>query len=425
LASALNWWQCAGSWAVKRSAYLEAAAHFTRALELVQAAPADADSHLKELDLQIAFGQVMLALHGFAATETVQVFKKARQLATAIEDISQRCAVYYALWAGSHVRAELAPMREMAEAFMLDVALRPSSPEAGTAHRIAGVTKAFEGRFEEAKVHLQQALDIYDPERDRPLAHRFGQDNAVAAQGNLALVHWALGEVEQARQVSLAGTVSAQQSGHAPTMAYGHAYRCFFKALSDDPAGALCDAEALVALSKKHNMHWWAAAGLFYQGLARWHAGQRQGGESEMRHGLALCREHGLDAPPCHYEMLMADVEFSTAREHQALARLDHLVARIALTGEHWLETEVQRRRAVCFARLQPDEPVLAERALMQALSLAGEQRARTFELRVALALADHQGRANSVIESIYAQFEEPLDLPEWREMHRRLSMPR
>lgn len=426
--SALTWWQHAGNWAVKRSAYREAAAHFSRAISLAEALPVSADMRLRQLDLQIAFGQVMLATHGYGASESTLAFKKARLLAAEIEDISQRCAVYYALWAGSHVRAELVPMREMADAFMLDVAHRPHSPEAGIAHRILGVTRAFEGNFVDAKLHLMRALAIYDPERDRPLAYRFGQDYAVAAQGNLALIQLALGEVEQARLIAQAAVTNGLHSGHAPTVAYGHAYRCFFAALSHDAASALPDAQALVRLSQERNMHWWVAAGLFYRGLTRWHAGETEAGEAEMRHGLALCHQHGLAAPPNHYEMLMADIEGGTQREAQALARLDAVMARIELTGEHWLEAEVHRRRARLLAHLHPRNPTMAENELKKAMLIAGQQKALTFELRAALSLAHLQEastQAHHALHEVYTKFDAPVDLPEWREAAACLSVTR
>jgi hypothetical protein len=79
---------------------------------------------------------------------------------------------------------------------------RPSSPEAGVAHRTYGVTQWFTGNFVEARTHLEHAAAIFDPERDRDLAFRFGQDVGVSAMVYLAIVLWPLGEVDRAREIA-------------------------------------------------------------------------------------------------------------------------------------------------------------------------------------------------------------------------------
>ena len=56
-------------------------------------------------------------------------------------------AADYGLWAGSYIRGELSPMRAHAAAFLSDVEAKPDSPEAGVAHRVAGITHWFAGEY--------------------------------------------------------------------------------------------------------------------------------------------------------------------------------------------------------------------------------------------------------------------------------------
>ena len=90
-------------------------------------------------------------------------------------------------------------MRELVHEFLRYVEGRPELPETGVAHRICGMTSWFAGDFIEARQHFECALALYDGERDRPLAFRFGQDLAVPAMGFLALTLWPLGIGEGAR----------------------------------------------------------------------------------------------------------------------------------------------------------------------------------------------------------------------------------
>ena len=72
------------------------------------------------------------------------------------------------------------PMREIAEIVLRDIEGKPPSPEAAVAHRLAGVTDWYLGNFELARAHLEQTLAMFDPQRDRDLTYRFGQDMGVS-----------------------------------------------------------------------------------------------------------------------------------------------------------------------------------------------------------------------------------------------------
>src|SRR5208283_1541100 len=118
------------------------------------------------------------------------------------ENAADRFSAYYGLWVGPFTRGELAPMREVVQALLHDCESQPKSPEAGIAHRLAGTTNWYAGDFEEARVHLEHALAIFDPQRDRDLAYRFGHDVGVAEMAYLAMVRWSLGEVDRARRLA-------------------------------------------------------------------------------------------------------------------------------------------------------------------------------------------------------------------------------
>jgi hypothetical protein len=90
--------------------------------------------------LHVSYGNALIAGRGFAAPETTEAFARARESASLDEDAPRRLAADYGLWVGSYVRFELPLMRTHATAFLRDVAARPESPEAGVAHRAAGVT---------------------------------------------------------------------------------------------------------------------------------------------------------------------------------------------------------------------------------------------------------------------------------------------
>ena len=425
---AIEWWEKAGDQAARRSAYVEAASHFKAALDLAGTLAASPALQRILLRVQVAYGQAIMAQRGYAAPETTAAFVRARELAADIDDPTERLSVYCALWSGSLIRGELAPMREMAEALLHEAAGQPAEPVAVIAHRIFGTTCAVQGNFMLAQQHLEKAISIYDGKRDGHLAHRFGHDQGVAAEFYLALTLWMVGDTGRAHRTAASAIERAKRSGHMPTVAYGHANMCIFDAICGDPEHAAPYAEALVEFGGQHGMQWWLVAGVFYRGWTRWHAGQREMGLADMRQGMTLCRSHGLAAAPRFYQALAAETEAADGRIKEALAMMDDLLVSIELSGERWLEAEVSRRRGNLLLRLNGTEFAAAESAFLWALKTARLQKAGAYELRAALDLArlyrnfDQLAKARSAIEPVLQGLPQGLVLPEVDEARALLS---
>ena len=144
--------------------------------------------------MHVAYGNALIAARGYGAPETTEAFARARESAAGDKDAPERLAADYGLWVGSFVRGELPAMRAHAAAFLGDVEASPDSPEAGVAHRAAGINVLVRRRISRGAGHLERALALFQPGRDDDLAFRFGQDAGVAAMHYLALTLWPLGD---------------------------------------------------------------------------------------------------------------------------------------------------------------------------------------------------------------------------------------
>ena len=98
---------------------------------------------------------------------------------------------------------------------------RPGRGRQSVAARLNGTTDWFAGNFADARVSLECALAIFDPERDSDLAFRFAQDLGVSITAYLALVLWPLGEVDRAREVAEEMVARATRIGHVGAAVYG------------------------------------------------------------------------------------------------------------------------------------------------------------------------------------------------------------
>jgi predicted ATPase len=244
--------------------------------------------------LQVSYGNALIAARGYGSPETTEAFARARESVAGDKDAPERLAADYGLWVGSGTRGELPSMRGHAAAFLNDVGARPESPEAGVAHRAAGTTCWFAGEYREARDHLERALALFQPGRDDDLAFRFGTDPGVAAMAFLALASWPLGEVDRA--ISLIDRMQTRIAHltHVGTLAMGRTYAAIFELMRGDSARAAPNAFELARLAHEHELTMFRAFGLFLEGRATAASGTPGDGLEGMRRGAEQLREQNV-----------------------------------------------------------------------------------------------------------------------------------
>jgi class 3 adenylate cyclase/tetratricopeptide (TPR) repeat protein/ABC-type transport system involved in cytochrome c biogenesis ATPase subunit len=385
---ALEWWGKAGDLALRRSAYVEAMAHLGKALGLIEGLESGPEQRLRQLRLQIAYGQSAIHARGWAVPETTAAFARARELATGIEDPIERSAAYFGLWGGCFVRGEVASMRDVADAFLDDAEERAGSAEQSVAHRAVGESCWFVGDYVGARAHLVQAVDCYDEERDTPLAQRFTQDIGVSAMLFLSLALWPLGEVDRACRLAKDAIALAIRGGHVPTLTHAHFNACLLEGMRGDIGRSLPHAVALVDLCQERNVQSWMPGAVLMDGWVRWHLGERETGKARMREALAMFRDRGIGVYVPFVAPALAKADAQTDGPEKGLATIDQFIAESERMDQSWFASELQRERGALLLRCAPRDFDAAETALQKALAIARAQQAKTFALRAALDLA-------------------------------------
>ena len=386
---AIEYWGKAGDLALRRSAFKEAIAHLGKAIEMTESLAGAGERKTGEhLRLQVSYGNAMIAAHGHGAPETVAAFTHAHQLGAGAEDIYARFSANYGLWAGSYVHGDLTAMREPAQAFLRDVESRPGSPEAGVAHRAYGVTQWFTGNFIEARSHLERALAIFDPEQDRDLAFRFGQDVGVSAMVYLAIVLWPLGEVGRARELADATAKQIAELGHIATSTYGLMHSAMFEIIGRNVDRAAPLAKALSSVAHEHGITLWIAFGAFLEAWVELRSGSPEIGLLNMRRAAALLQQDGVGAFQPLVRTALAEAEAQNGETEAALATLEQALKDFDRTGQQWFDAEIYRTLGDILLEKNPADPAPAEDAFLTAIAIAQPQKARSFELRATLSLA-------------------------------------
>jgi tetratricopeptide (TPR) repeat protein len=157
----------------------------------------------RRVKLQTAYGLAVAWSRGFASEETKAAFTRASELSASTDNSDERFTTLYGRWVTSLMRGELDLARQTAETFLREAENAGRIPETLAALRYLGLTSYNQGRFVEARTHLEEVLRAYDPGRDGEANFRFGTDTLASATIYLALVYWRLGDFKRARELSV------------------------------------------------------------------------------------------------------------------------------------------------------------------------------------------------------------------------------
>jgi predicted ATPase len=193
LPQAIPYWQRAGESAARRSANVEAIAHFSSGLELLRALPATHERARQELGLLIALGPVLLGTRGFAAPETVSTYARARELCDELGETPQIFPALWGQWAFYQVQGKLLRAREIGEELLR---LGQSSEDPALvlqAHDALWFARLFLGDLAAARAHCEDGLVLYDLDWHRSLAFISSMAGTTPTSAAGALERWRCG----------------------------------------------------------------------------------------------------------------------------------------------------------------------------------------------------------------------------------------
>jgi predicted ATPase len=144
----------------------------------------------------------------------------------------------------------------------------------------------------------------------------------------------------------------------------------------------------------------------------------RESGATELRQVLAAYTDQGNKAFVPFFQGLLAEIEVQGDAEG-ALTRIEEALALAGETGEHWSDAFLHRIRGEILLKRDPANTAPAEEALLTAIAVAQQQKARSFELHGALSLAkryhstDRSADAHALLASALKGFSPTPEFPE------------
>ncbi|WP_418314703.1 ATP-binding protein [Piscinibacter sakaiensis] len=395
LDKAIDYWQSAGTLAIAKPAYQEAIAHLGHALRLVDSMPDDPCWQARRLQLLMLLGQATIPLRGYSHSQTLEVFKRAEALTATMGDAAQRFSIAYAMWVIYYVRGDHQLAFDVAQRMLQGANDAESASWRLTAMRALGISQMILGEPAVANAIFDEAASlaviVHQKSRVQRLAvaQRFGADPEIATQFHVALTLWALGRIDDARDLSARTVEAARAMGHVHTLGHALAHGAIVAVVARDAAEALRLSAETIVFAETYEMDLWRGYGAILNGYAEMLAGRSAPAVKALDTGLNhLARTQTGAMVPAH-RAVHAYALAKQGRLEEAARQARWIREEIGSGTERYFWPDCLIWLGDYFQLEEADRPAAAaEAAYLEALAIARKQKAISWELRAASRVA-------------------------------------
>ena len=373
------------------------------------------------MQLQVSLGIALVYTMG--SNERIRVvLAKALNAAESLDDVGAMLEILLALYDVYHHSGECREAQSIVERFSR-VALRTGDPAlALVADRLTGNTLNYRGNQPEAQHFFERMLDAYVAPKYQRHAIWTQYDQRLLARARLSRVLWLRGFVDQGVTQARASLNGAQAKDHKHTLCWVLHYGAYPVALvTGDLVGAGQAVSMLLDLATSLGAPFWRLVAHCLEGKLLIQRGEFESGSVLLRTALDTCERSGWTI--CYPEFLGALAEGLAGLGHfnEALATIDRALARADRGGERWFVAELLRNKGELLLHGGDQSISAAERCFADALEVAREQGALSWELRAALSFArlrarrNRQDDARQLLAPVYERFTEGFETPDLR----------
>jgi predicted ATPase len=231
---------------------------------------------------------------------------------------------------------------------------------------------------------------------------------------------WFLGYPDQAAERSRAAIALARELNHVWTLVDASSFAgAAFHLFRREGQTAQEHIKTVMRVSPEAGLAIWQAEGTCYRGWQQILVGEVQEGIAQLRAGLAAMQAVGTVPHRTAFMAALAEGYAKAGQPEQGLDALAEAFSLSAQTGEHYYLAELHRLKGELL--LMQGNETEAEASFHQAIEVARQQSAKSWELRAAMSLSrlwQKQGKreeARQMLAEIYNWFTEGFDTPDLR----------
>jgi len=419
---AIVYLQKAGRQAAQNSVHTEAIRHFTTALELLTTLPDTPERGRQELPVQLTLAASLQVTKGPSAPEVGNAYTRAQELCLQGGNTRQLFSALHGLWLFHHVQADLTAARETGERLLTMAEGIRDSALLLEARRTLGSTLLWQGEFPLARIHLEQAVTLYDQQQGGSLQFLTGgADPGIVCLCELARVLWLLGYPDQALQRSQTALLLARTRSEPFSLGFALIFAAGLYQLRREGALTQNHADEGIILAQKYGFAALLSAGTIRRGWALAEQGQAEEGLRDMQQGLTARQAAGAELAQSYFLSLLAEVYGKLGQGERAQTLISQALTAVRASKEHRLEAELYRFKGELTLQ-QSRAEAEAEACFLKAIEIAQKQQAKSLELRAMTSLArlwQQQGKkveAHKLLLDVYNWFTEGFDTKDLQE---------
>lgn len=319
---ALDYWKRSGDRTMAAGAYAESVNHFQRGVRLLERHATLQDRAHREVALLESLGTAQLATLGYSSPEVDETFTRVQHVCDTLgEDVPIRAL--HGVYGVRLSRGDRAEVERYLPAFRRIADRDHDAVSQLTAHGHLGLHAFLDGRFGEACDAFERATPWYDTPQYRAFRDGYGYDGGLIPFSYLAWARAIRGEAEAAAavcaQMQRLARASGNPYGRAITMSAGA-----LVAITQRDAGAVhAQADELLALTQREQLHLWTAYGLCAKGWATATGGDASAGVALLQQGTAVFDAVGYRLSRPFHHTLLAEALLRDDRPDAALACVD------------------------------------------------------------------------------------------------------
>jgi DNA-binding winged helix-turn-helix (wHTH) protein/tetratricopeptide (TPR) repeat protein len=421
--TAIDYWLKSTRQSLARSAGIEAQAQLEKAVTLLPDITDQAARQQFEARIQVELGNTFVMTKGFAAPDVAAALTKARDLLDEAAYPVEALRALGALCNYHLIRSESPKVLQLAEPF-LRRRVDPRSAMVG--HYEAGSACLHLGRFEDARLHLEKGLSLY--EEGSPVAFMAGNHIRTFSLVWLSLTYLYLGRLKPATETIEAAVSDARSRQHPFTLVSALLASARFFLHTRNLSAAIAATEEGFAIATEQRSPYHISRANILKAVMIVEAGRPAEGISLMDHALIEHRKTGANFQSSFNLSCLAEAYARAGNFSRAIDYADQALDEIERTGERWWAAEAQRIKGKILLAATAADGRRAQDCFLAALKSAQGQNAKFWELRAAHGLASlwsTQGRdtdARKLLAPIYREFTDGIDLPDLDDANRLLE---
>jgi len=407
-------------------AYAETIEDATKALALAESLPATTLRSEIELNLQLLVAAAICASQGYAANETREAFARGRELSRNVSDDALSFQSLAGIWSFYLLHGELRTALSQARELL---ALARRTQHQGfllNAHMAMVLSLFYQGQFQPAHNHLEQALPHYDFEYHRSTISLFGWDPGVVVYCYDAQALWFLGFPERAEKAAEQAIALVKKLSSPFNEALCYAIHATYSSYRRDATKALEMAETALKISDERGFLHWIALGRFNKGWSLCSLGSVNEGLPILLDGMKMWKAMGAEMAVPTFQVLLGEIYQTAGKPTKALAAVEDGLAIAARNNDCHYDAELYRPKGELLLKKSGPNSINnsneAEACFRLAIDIARKQKARMLELRAANGLArlwqtpGKKREAYQALAKVYRWFTEGSDTPDLKE---------